>query len=154
MTTFFDLQDTRVGFCGVDNNTFCVVTAAGERLAFEVVEDPDDGYRSALKEVVQVPLDGLIFFAEPVVTLTVRSEGDNEKRPQFDGDHLVDDDGHIWLRFGTDHYDDYYPSFTFEYDPPKTVVGCQAHDDCRTNAEMGLSCKGPVPLPTDRQVKP
>jgi hypothetical protein len=26
-------------------------------------------------------------------------------------------DGHVWLRFGTDNTDDYYPYFVFEYKP-------------------------------------
>ena len=27
------------------------------------------------------------------------------------------EDGHVWLTFGTEWYDDYYPMFRFEYKP-------------------------------------
>lgn len=108
-----DLEGKRVGFCGVDNLTFCVQTEDGHRLAFEVVEDPDDGYRSMLGEVKAVPLDGLTFFREPVAKLTVT---DCE---ELSGWKLVDEAGHAWLKFGTDDYEDYYPCFAFSYDPPK-----------------------------------
>lgn len=29
----------------------------------------------------------------------------------------LEDDGHVWLRIGTDNTDDYYPSFVFFYQP-------------------------------------
>ena len=108
-----DLVGQKVGFCGVDNNIFCIVTPTGERLAFEVVEDECDGYRSACEEVKSVPLEDRIFFPSPVATLTVQEE------PTLGGHKLVDDAGHAWLSFGTDNFDDYYPCFTFSYDPPK-----------------------------------
>lgn len=115
---FSDLYGQRLGFCGVDNNTFCVVTEAGERVAFEVVEDECDGYRSALEEVRSIPLDGRIFFPTPIATLAAREAArDAGYFGEFLGDELVDDGGHVWLRFGTDNSDDYYPNFTFMYDP-------------------------------------
>jgi hypothetical protein len=113
MKDFSELLGQQVGFCGVDNNSFCVVAPGGERIAFEVVEDENDGYRSSLEEVKPVPLDGLVFFGAPVATLTVQEE------PSLDGYKLVDVYGHAWLRFGTDDFEDYYPCFTFDYDPPK-----------------------------------
>jgi hypothetical protein len=136
-----DLIGKTVGFCGVDNLTFCVVTPEGERVAFEAVEDPDDGYRSMLEDVKSVPLESLIFFARPVATLSVG------EAPYISGYRLFDENDHTWLEIGTDAYDDYYPEFTFRYDPPKTSVGCQEHDDCRTDAELGLACQGALPPP-------
>lgn len=114
-----DLVGKRVGFCGVDNYVFCVVTPTGERVAFEVVEDEEDGYRSSCGDVKSVPLEGRVFFNSPVATLTVQEE------PELVGHKLVDDAGHAWLAFGTDDYDDYYPCFTFRYDPPKDHVAAQ-----------------------------
>jgi hypothetical protein len=76
-----------------------------------------------LGEVKHVPLDGLIFFSRPVATLTLK-----EAASTVSGYQLVDDDDHCWLEIGTDNYEDYYPCFTFRYDPPKTHVGCQKHD--------------------------
>lgn len=129
-----ELEGKRVGFCGVDNLTFCLVTEAGERLAFEAVEDEADGYRSMLAEVKAVPLEGLIFFRTPVAEVTVQDDGASA----FDGWRLVDDGGHVWLRLGTDGTDDYYPMFAFRYDPPKDV--CVKHDDCRGEPEMARTC--------------
>jgi hypothetical protein len=116
VTDFKDLEGKRVGFCGVDNLTFCVQTEEGQRLAFEVVEDESDGYRSMLETVKPVPLDSLTFFQEPVTRLTVADCA------ELAGWKLVDESGHAWLKFGTDDYDDYYPCFTFTYDPPKVAT--------------------------------
>jgi hypothetical protein len=109
---FKHLLGKEVGFCGIDDTRVCL-SYDGERHAYHVVEDPDDGYRSMLKEIVEVPLDGLIFFSRPIATVRVVSDDD------IDGYQLVDvDDGHVWLRFGTEGYDDYYPTFVFDYTPP------------------------------------
>lgn len=121
MTAFGDLLGQRVGFCGVDNNTFCLVTPEGERLAFECMEDPCDGYRSHMDEIVQVPIEGHIFFPSPVALVTVGRD-DSEGSGAFDGYRLIADDGHVWLRFGTTNTHDWYPGFAFWYDPPKVRV--------------------------------
>lgn len=130
---FHELAEQHVGFCGVDNLSFCLIRSDGARLAFAAVEDESDGYRSMMEEVRSVPLEGLIFFRTPVARVKIQDD-----EGLFAGYHLIDDDGHVWLRLGTDHADDYYPMFIFEYTPPKTV--CVAHDDCRTEAEMARAC--------------
>jgi len=112
-----DLVGETVDFHGVDCNTFCVTTDDGERIAFEAVEDESDGYRSMLEEVKQTSLDGNIFFDQSVARVTVTEA---EERG-FNGYELTDEDGHVWLRVGTDNCDDYYPvfTFTFRYDPAR-----------------------------------
>lgn len=139
--SFQDLVGKRVGFCGVDNTSFCVVTPEGARLAFEAVEDKNDRYRSMLKEVKDVLLDGLIFFAAPIVTLTVETvDGPvGQWGYVFSGWRLVDDEDHEWLRLGTDNCNDYYPCFTFMYDPSKDL--CLDHEDCQGVEEMARACK-------------
>jgi len=123
MTIFTELAGQRVGFCGVDNNVLCIVTPEGERLAFECIEDPGDGYRSHMEEIVQVPIVGHIFFPNPIAFLTIETDDKCPEGPEgFYGYRLVADDGHVWLRFGTDQSEDYYPFFTFWYDPPKVRV--------------------------------
>ncbi len=144
---FSDLVGKTIGFCGVDNNAFCVVTPEGERLAFEAIEDESDGYRSMLQEVKEVPLDGLIFFSSPIASLIVE-DVDDEVLPEhcgvFDGYRLVDiEDGRRWLLLGTSNNDDYYPCFTVSYDPPRDV--CVVHEDCRSNAEMAKMCAAGPP---------
>lgn len=98
-------------FFGVDNYCFKL----GNQV-FEAVENEDDGYRSYLGSVELLGNwktdHNLIFprlsFAR--VTLIECSFG------AFDGYQIQDlDHHHIWLRFGTDNADDYYPYFVFEY---------------------------------------
>lgn len=139
--SFDDLVGQTVGFCGVDNNAFCVVTTSGERLAFEAIEDENDGYRSSLDELKPVPLDGLIFFSTPIVNLTIQTVNNETEEDQyglFYGYRFIDENKHRWLLVGTSNNDDYYPSFTVAYDPPKTV--CIKHDDCREHAELSQTC--------------
>lgn len=133
------------GFCGVDNNTFCLMIN-GERVAFEAVENPDDGYRSMMEEVrvYHLPSSGRgsadkIFFHQPIVTVTVEEDPDTNGN----GYRLVDSSGHVWLRFGTDHYDNYYPMFIFTYTPPRV---CTVHEDCRGDFGLAAACAG-VNLP-------
>lgn len=109
-----DLLGKTVDFYGVDCNRFCVQIDGDERRAFEVVEDPDDGCRSALDEIKEVSVDAGIFFGQPIARVTVLP--DSELR----GFKLVDaTTEHPWLRMGTHDWDDYYPCFVFRYDPAR-----------------------------------
>lgn len=105
-------------FYGVDNTCFKL-----DNCIFEAVEDESDGYRSCLKDVkMKDDTEGLIFFQTPIAR--IRVEEDNEYRSYdrnpdepFDGYKLVDvTDGHVWLSFGTEKNDSYYPSFIFFYE--------------------------------------
>lgn len=100
-------------FYGVDNNTFCI-GIEGKRCAFEVLEDESDGYRSYL-ESVRVSTKGLIYFANALCKVKITELAHKEFNGYLFTDTLT---GHIWLRFGTDYTDDYYPIFTFNYRPP------------------------------------
>lgn len=96
-------------FYGVDHNQFKL-----NDIVYEAVEDESDGYRSYL-ESVEVRDSKGIFFGEPLdkVVLVEVDKGD------FSGFELrsTTDENHVWLRFGTDNYDDYYPCFVFRYEP-------------------------------------
>lgn len=81
---------------------------------FEVIENEDDGYRSSLKEVAILDTNAIKlsnnFLAEVVIK--------NGNKDNFEGWLIEDEnDGHIWLKFGTDNVDDYYPTFTFYFNP-------------------------------------
>lgn len=96
------------GFYGVDHNRFKL-----GRTVYECVEDEDDGYRSALQEVRKIPkaeTEKLIFYGNPVDTVRVDAAGDCNRLVS-----VVD--GHVWLEYGTDYSDDYYPCFVFTYTP-------------------------------------
>lgn len=107
---------TPLPFFGVDNHLFKV----GD-VVYAVLEDDNDGYRSALGCVEERSGEG-IFFGTAVDT--VIAEPLNEPatlrpyRREFDGWVLRSaKDGHEWLRFGTEDYTDYYPCFVFRYSP-------------------------------------
>jgi len=109
---FRDLVGTRHAFYGVDAEAFKL----GSRV-FEAIVDPDDGYRSCLRDVVETDRK-CVFFRQPLEMVTIKDSGVID-----DGWDLVADDGHVWLTFGTDHSDDYYPSFIFSYTPRRDRVG-------------------------------
>ena len=112
-----DELENRLGgtfdFYGVDGNCFKLGDAA-----LEAVEDEDDGYRSYLETIRQSDGSG-VFPDKPFAIVRVEID----KIPdafffEFDGYRLVDvDDGHVWLRVGTDNVNDYYPMFLFTYRP-------------------------------------
>jgi hypothetical protein len=112
--------DKYVPFYGVDNNFFKL----GDQV-YEVQEDENDGYRSALGAIL-VTDKGTYrhnFFSKPVVEVKAepsdRRAHDKDQIYGSDNDliRLVDRDGHVWLEFGTINCLDYYPSFNFEYVP-------------------------------------
>lgn len=107
---FGTLIGNELPFYGVDNNCFKL----GDRV-FEAVEDESDGYRSYLGSVEVRDPSGLIFFRTPLASVRVVEVDDNYAEEY----QLVDDGGHVWLRFGTNNCDDYYPYFVFEYQPRK-----------------------------------
>lgn len=115
--TLDDIVGQRVGFCGVDNQTI-VLLVDGKLRAFEVVEDEEDGYRSSLEEVREVPIGDTIHFREPVADVIVSEIA----AARCDGYQFADDSGHVWLQVGTDYSCDYYPCFVFDYTPPARPV--------------------------------
>lgn len=108
-------------FYGVDGNFFKL-----NDTVFEAVEDECDDYRSELQEVRVIALDTphekLIFFNAPIAGIVVHEIEDEGTSPyysdSFRGYELRDiGDGHVWLRFGTVNYGDYYPMFVWTYTP-------------------------------------
>lgn len=110
-------------FYGVCDHHFKLSSADPDdpnALVFEAMESAGDGYRSYLEAVYRRPNDAkdLVFFRKPIAL--VRIEDASGDFGIFDGWQLVDiEDGHVWLRFGTDNADDYYPYFVFRYFPKK-----------------------------------
>lgn len=104
-------------FFGVDHNRFKM----GDRV-FEAVENEIDGYRSDLG-AVEVRKGG-VFFLNPVDVVYL--DRTNERAEPSSGYGECDlyrlvsvNDGHVWLEFGTENTDDYYPCFIFHYRPRK-----------------------------------
>lgn len=83
-------------------------------IIFEVMEDESDGYRSSMQEV-SIVLTGCNTPANKLLAEVMIKQ---DPAPDCDIYCLTDlKDGHIWLRFGTDHTDNYYPSFVYNWDP-------------------------------------
>jgi hypothetical protein len=105
---FDDWLNGTYSFYGVCHNEFKL-----NDQVWEAIEDPDDGYRSYLGSIEKKDSNG-IFFPDPLAQVHLTHE-DNGNRDVY---RLTDmNDGHIWLEFGTDDTDDYYPYFVFEYHP-------------------------------------
>lgn len=107
---FESLVGFEYDFYGIDDTSFSI-GLEGKRCAFQVLEDPSDGYRSYL-DSVQVCMNKKIFFPTPLGRILI------EKIDSYSlsGYRLRDlSNGHIWLAFGTDNRDDYYPIFVFLY---------------------------------------
>lgn len=85
---------------------------------FEVMEDECDGYRSCLGEIKVIRVDAPRKDGDFLGIVNVQKVFEND----FDGFHLVDESGHIWLTFGTDNVDDYYPCFRFYFQAKKDHV--------------------------------
>jgi hypothetical protein len=87
---------------------------------FEVIEDEEDGYRSSMREVAVINTNAERKPGDFLGFVKIQSENEGN----FDGYHLIDtDNSHIWLQFGTDNNDDYYPTFVFNFQPklPKII---------------------------------
>jgi hypothetical protein len=102
------------GFYGVDNNKIKL-----DEEVLEVLEDEEDGYRSSLGYVRVCEFDPSdIFFQTSIANVRVDYV---EEEVTVNGGceiyRLVDVfDGHVWVEFGTDWVDDYYPMFVFRYE--------------------------------------
>lgn len=129
---YFELFRSLVGheydFYGVDNNVLCI-GIDGKKIALEAMENPDDGYRSYL-DTVSVSLKEHIFFGTSLARVILEEAPSNlpghdasSCKRDFEGYQLRDaSDDHIWLLFGTDNTDEYYPCFTFRYEPKKIKI--------------------------------
>ena len=102
-------------------------------IVFKVLEDPNDGYRSMLGVIEYGEKSDSIFFRKSLAKVRIEtyegriSEGSWSQSDE--GYQLVDiEDGHVWLEFGTDNTDDYYPYFVFRHTPKEPSVEIISED--------------------------
>lgn len=90
-----------------------------DNIVFKVLEDPNDGYRSCLGVIEYGEQNNSIFFRSPIARVRIEMFHEStEYGHENEGYRLIDiEDGHVWLEFGTNHYDDYYPMFVFSHFP-------------------------------------
>ena len=104
-------------FYGAESQAFMV-----DGVVFEVLCDPDDGYRSHMAGVLARKPKDYNFYKKSFATVRIEKisveERDAGSVERMHGYQLIDvKDGHVWLIFGTEWYDDYYPMFRFQYTP-------------------------------------
>lgn len=95
----------------------------GVLVTFLVKENPYGYHRSSMDGVYHPAEDDTtIFFATPIAQVQVIAGAPGIKRCRTQEVwHLRDRDGHVWLEWGTDNSDDWYPSFVFYYSPKAGV---------------------------------
>lgn len=89
-----------------------VINFVLDGITYSAIEDPSDGYRSMLKELKVSDFKVTNVFAPVEVTCVMRSGGFCDILDVID---VVS--GKVVLSVGTDNYDDYYPSFVYEWTP-------------------------------------
>ena len=105
-------------FYGAESQAFKV-----DGVVFEVLCDPDDGYRSYMAGVIAHKPEQYNFYSLPLATVrlekfTRQPDDESGRDESTNGFQLVDtQDDHVWLEFGTHHHDEWYPSFLFSYHP-------------------------------------
>jgi hypothetical protein len=115
--TFVSMIGGKYDFYGMDHNAVKL-----NDMIFEILEDPDDGYRSFLGAVRIADKDSnYTFFRTPIAKVEIKSI-DVTELDHFQGYHFIGiKDNHKWGEIGTMYIDDYYPSFVFNYSPKKVA---------------------------------
>jgi len=83
-----------------------------DSVTYAAIEDPDDGYRSSMRELVVSPSPTKNEFPPCAVLACLRN-----KRNEDILDLIDEVTGKVVLSVGTDNTDDYYPCFVSEYTP-------------------------------------
>lgn len=106
----YDGCDTALGVFKLDDQVF------------QAVEDANDGYRSSLGAIVFAKDSDKERYIDQKLRKLVSvihndtdawEEGDDVELEYFEGYRLIDENGHEWLRFGTETSDNYYPYYVF-----------------------------------------
>lgn len=84
-------------------------------------EDPDDGYRSCMKNIEITNGPCKIFIPDTKVLCRMSDDEDEDILEMLDISN-----GKLVLRVGTDHNDDYYPCYIAEWIPEN--LGCNQKD--------------------------
>jgi hypothetical protein len=89
---------------------------------YAAVEDPDDGYRSHLREL-KVLESNEMDNTFPAIEVVGRHRTDGGKWRNDDVLELIDvNTGQVVLEIGTENYDDWYPYFVANFDPKAMVT--------------------------------
>ena len=130
MATLEDLLGKRI-LTGVGESTGKIVDYCGDEVnsdrisfildgvTYTAIEDPSDGYRSAMKELI---VGGEVKNTFPPCEVLCRKAPDNEY-VKNDALQMIDTTtGKVVLTVGTQNFDDYYPSFWAEFNPGHMAI--------------------------------
>lgn len=95
-------------------------------VVYVAIEDPDDGYRSSMKELT---IDGMASMTNtfPPVKVIGRFRAENDSYGGADVLELIDAvTGKAIVEVGTDNSDDYYPWFVSNFTPEAMATNCPA----------------------------
>lgn len=109
------LLDLSYEFYGASPDYSCFKIGYDNEIAvIEVIENEDDGYRSFFEGIRKVDVPNLRFAPKPLAIVNIK----NVNNGTFYGWNVISvNTNHVWVSFGTDNFDDYYPSFQFDYNP-------------------------------------
>jgi len=88
-----------------------------DKKTYTAIEDPDDGYRSAMKEIKESKATIRNKFS-PVEVIGIMRLNDSDEIIDFYDIKT----GKIILSIGTHNYDDYYPMFVAEFTPENMII--------------------------------
>lgn len=88
---------------------------------YTATEDPDDGYRSSMKEIV-ISEDQMVNTFPPVEVI-----GKHRTKGEYSGEddilELIDTEtGKVVIEVGTTEIDDYYPGFVANFNPENMIT--------------------------------
>ena len=96
-----------------------------DNILWKALEDDMDGYRSMLDYVLYADSDmQKKFIGTKNLANVVLENIDNTDDGGFFAGYVLKDieDGHIWLRIGTNYMDEWYPCTVFQHIPKKQYV--------------------------------
>lgn len=89
---------------------------------YVAIEDPEDGYRSCMSELV-IDKDAKLSNVFPMVEVVGRHRTKGKYSGEDDVLELVDAaTGEVVLEVGTDNVNDYYPGFVASFHPENMVI--------------------------------
>ena len=102
---------------GIDGDA-CTITFVLDGRAYRASEDPADGYRSCLGEIIEVPAASVINVFPPCIVRTEKVE-----TADMDVLRLVDVvTGEVVLHVGTENTADYYPYYVAYFWPNHMAI--------------------------------
>ena len=114
--TGVDMEQITVRTCDSDNSAANCINFTLDNVTYSAIENPDDGYRSMMEEIIVTDKKLSNTFAK----VTVMASMDNTS-----GDVLELHDtknGKVILRVGTDNSNDYYPEFVSDWMPENLSI--------------------------------